>query len=164
MKRLIILRHAKTERENPGGDHARNLTKRGERNAAEMGQRIFEVAGMPDVIVTSDARRAVQTAILAAGAMGYQGDLIEEPAIYHGPVHTLVEAVQGFPAEAETAVLVGHHPAISDLGVYFTGDSSLHGLPTAGVFDITFPADRWDDVKKHRGVLNGHYSPKDKDD
>src|SRR5690606_37276842 len=121
MKRLIILRHAKTERENPGGDHARKLTKRGERNAAEMGQRIFEVAGMPDVIVTSDARRAVQTAILAAGAMGYQGHLIEEPAIYHGPVHTLVEAVQGFPAEAETAVLVGHHPAISDLEVYFTG-------------------------------------------
>jgi phosphohistidine phosphatase len=163
MKRLIILRHAKTERDNPGGDHARNLTKRGERNATEMGKRIHEIAGVPDAIVTSDARRALQTAMLASEAMGFQGSLIEEPVVYHAPVHTLVEVVQNFPDDATSVVLVGHNPAIFELGRHLTKDASIDELPTAGVLDISFPVDQWRDVKHDHGVLNGKYVPSERD-
>src|SRR5215211_6152340 len=68
MKSLLILRHAKTQSDAPAGDHARELTERGHRNAETMGAYIKNLTGTPDLIITSDATRARQTAEIVASA------------------------------------------------------------------------------------------------
>ena len=71
MKTLLILRHGKAQPDMPKGDHARELTERGERDADTMGFYIIDNIGMPDAILTSDATRAEQTAERAGIAMEY---------------------------------------------------------------------------------------------
>ena len=77
MKTLLILRHAKTQSDAPAGDHARELTERGHRNAAAMGAYIHNLTRPPDAIITSDATRALQTAevVAAAGNLSHGGYL-----------------------------------------------------------------------------------------
>ena len=69
MKTLLVLRHAKTQSDAPAGDHARELTERGHRNAAAMGVYIHNLTRPPDAIITSDATRALQTAEVVAAAV-----------------------------------------------------------------------------------------------
>ena len=74
MKTLLILRHAKTQPDAPGGDRLRNLTERGHRDAATIGGVINSLVGTPELIVTSDANRARQTAEIVAEACSYTGN------------------------------------------------------------------------------------------
>ena len=93
MKTLIILRHSKTEKIYPAGDQARELTKPGRRWATEAGREIFEAAGMPDLLVTSNAIRALQTGDLAAEAMQFTGERRVVPDVYGATENELVEVI-----------------------------------------------------------------------
>ena len=79
MKTLLVLRHAKTQSDAPAGDHARELTERGHRNAEAMGAYIKNLIGTPDAIITSDATRARQTAEIVARAVDFAAPLTVEP-------------------------------------------------------------------------------------
>ncbi len=71
MKTLLILRHAKSSWKNSDySDHARPLNTRGKSAAPRMGQLIYEEDVVPDVILSSTARRARDTADLVAEASG----------------------------------------------------------------------------------------------
>src|SRR5829696_4835086 len=94
MKTLLILRHAKTKSDAPAGDHARDLTERGHRNAAAMGDYIKTLAGTPDAIITSDATRARQTAEIVATTVGFATPLTVEPRIYAADLDALVAVVR----------------------------------------------------------------------
>ena len=105
MKTLLILRHAKTQSDAPAGDHARELTERGHRNAAAMGAYIQNLIGTPDAIITSDATRARQTAEIVAGFLGFTAPLTTEPRIYAADPDTLLAVVRGIPEVRPGAIL-----------------------------------------------------------
>ena len=72
MKQLIIFRHGKTEQNMMvKDDYDRVLTQRGRSDASCMGAFILKKTGVPDLILTSSAKRAYETAILAAKSTGY---------------------------------------------------------------------------------------------
>src|SRR5687767_9893272 len=126
MKTLLILRHAKAQDDSPSGrDRDRALSGRGERDAARMGRHIHTLAGCPDAVVTSDARRAQQTADLAAAELGFPETAItEEPAIYGADVDTLLECVQRLPEAATSVLMVGHNPGFEGLAIVLSGSDS----------------------------------------
>src|SRR5215216_6936657 len=93
MKSLLVLRHAKTQPDAPAGDHARELTERGHRNAEAMGAYIKSLTGTPDAIITSDATRALQTAEIVARAVDFTDPLTVEPRIYAADPNTLLAVV-----------------------------------------------------------------------
>ena len=68
MKTLIILRHGKAVDVLVSGDKRRELTERGMRDAEAMGKLIGSEVGVPDLIVSSDATRARQTAEISGEA------------------------------------------------------------------------------------------------
>src|SRR5215218_11506464 len=103
MKTLLILRHAKTQPDAPEGDHARELTERGHRNAAAMGAYIHNLTGAPDAIITSDATRARQTAEIVATAVAFTAPLTVEPRIYGAELDTLLSVVRRIPDEVHSA-------------------------------------------------------------
>ncbi len=159
MKTLIILRHAKTEKINPAGDQARELTKPGRRWAMEAGREIVEAAGMPDLLVTSDAIRAVQTGDLAAEAMPFAGERRVVPEVYGATENELIEVIQQFPDKFEKIVLVGHNPGLEELSNRYRGGQATDHLPTAGWVVVELDVAKWGDAAGGSGKVTASGTP-----
>ena len=158
MKTLLIVRHAKTERDHPDGDHARGLTPRGTREATALGHDLHGRIGTPDRIVTSDARRAVQTATLIATACAAADRLHLDPALYGADLADLLTALRRLPDSAMTVILVGHNPGLEALVPALTGGSDRH-LPPACLAHLTLPVDRWAAVQPGTATLVAWVEP-----
>jgi len=160
MKTLLILRHAKTQPDAPAGDHARELTERGHRNAAAMGAYIHKLTGTPDAIITSDARRARQTAEIVATAIDFTGPLTVEPQIYAADLDTLLAVVRRIPDDVRSAMIVGHNPGFEELAEALAGNHDEIRLPTSGLALLEFDLERWDAVQEGAGRVREVATPK----
>ncbi len=161
MKTLLIFRHGKAEEHAPGGDRDRALTSRGERDVARVAHHLTAHAGMPDSILTSDARRAAQTAAIVAETIGFPGIVQAEPRLYGADEDTLVEIVQGLPDAAGAVVLVGHNPGFERLGgLLVEADTPIRELPTAGLIHLEFDVAHWREVRAGTGRLRDVYTPR----
>ena len=161
MKTLLILRHAKTQSDSPAGDHARELTERGHRNAAAMGAYIHNLPRPPDAIITSDATRALQTAEVVAAAGNIAAPLTVEPQIYDADLDTLLTIVRRIPSHVHSALIVGHNPGFEELAEALAGnrDEGVR-LPTAGLALLEFNVERWDAVRAGTGRLREVATPR----
>ncbi len=123
-KRLILLRHAKAAE--AGSDFDRPLTGNGVTAAATAGRWLAEHHHIPDHVVVSPARRAVQTWASAAAELNASPAPVTDDRIYANTVEDLLEVLGQAPASAETVVLVGHNPSIAELAAALddgTGDA-----------------------------------------
>jgi phosphohistidine phosphatase len=161
MKTLLILRHAKTQPDAPAGDHARELTERGHRNAMAMSAHIRTLIGTPDAIITSDATRARQTAEIVATAVDFATPLTVEPRIYAADLDALVAVVRRIPDEVLTAIIVGHNPGFEELAAGLAGkpDQGVR-LPTSGLALLELDVERWDAVRAGAGRLREVATPR----
>ena len=161
MKTLLILRHAKTQSDAPAGDHARELTERGHRNAAAMGVYIHNLTRPPDAIITSDATRALQTAEVVAAAANFAAPLTVEPQIYAADLDTLLAVVRRIPDAVNSAMIVGHNPGFEELAEALAGthDEGIR-LPTSGLALLEFDVERWDAVREGTGRLREVATPR----
>ena len=147
MKTLLIMRHAKTQPDAPNGDHARALTDRGHRDATMIGLYISSLVGVPDAIVTSDAKRALETAELVAANCRFTAPLTVEPDIYGADASALAGIVRRLPDTAACLLLVGHNPGMQDLiGLLADAEVLIENLPTAGIARLEHDSDQWQDV------------------
>ena len=154
MKTLLILRHAKAEnrgKETVQADHPRTLTERGRAEASEAGTRLAG-RGVPlDLIVSSDARRAYQTAVLAAAELPRAVPIRPEPLIYDAGIDTLLKVVGDLPDRAGSVMVVGHNPGFESLAEALSGQACA--LPTGAVACVTFAVDHWSQVREGTGTL-----------
>jgi phosphohistidine phosphatase len=161
VKTLLILRHAKAQPDAPEGDHRRVLTDRGRRDATTMGNHLRTLDPVPDAFVCSDARRALQTAELAATACGFEHELTVEPAIYGADAAELADIVRALPDTAACVVLVGHNPGLHDLVTTLSaGDPPLGDLPTAGLVHLEHDGTHWRDLANGTWRFRGMTSPR----
>lgn len=131
------MRHAKSGWDDPAlPDHDRPLAPRGERDAPRMGAALAALGGVPDRIIASTARRARDTAHLAAAVMDYAGTVIEERAVYAASGAVLLEVIARHANACDTLLLVGHNPGVEELlGLLITGtthDAAIR-MPTAAL-------------------------------
>ena len=160
MKTLIVHRHAKAEPHATGGDFVRTLTRRGEEDAGAAGKQVASIVSTPDLIVSSDAARALSTARMVAAATGYRAKLREDHGIYEAAVDDLLAVVRGLPSSAESVVLVGHNPGLEGLvQTLVNGVDGYIGLGTANFATIELDVDEWADVDKGGGRVIGTYAP-----
>ena len=160
MKTLLIVRHAKTERDHPDGDWARGLTERGTHDATALGHLLHRQIGLPDRIVTSDARRAVQTATLIATICAAADRLHLDPALYGADLDDLLTALHHLPDAATTVILVGHNPGLEDLVPALAGGGPQHLRP-AGLAHLTLPVARWAAIQPGTATLVAWVPPGD---
>ena len=153
-KTLILMRHAKSSWDDPTlDDKDRPLNKRGKRNAPEMGRRLAEDGFMPEVVISSPARRALKTAERAASELGFEkSDVGIEDSIYSWDSNSVLEAIWGLDDDLSSVMMVIHNPAITDLVNELTG-SDIENIPTAGVAVIGFEAPKWSKVQAGSGEL-----------
>ncbi len=144
MKRLILVRHAKSSWDDPVlADFDRPLSPRGQRDAPEMGRRLAARGELPDRLLTSPARRAATTARTLAKEIGFaRDDIAPVPELYGASAEALLEIVRRLDPGTASALLVGHNPGFTDLVNALTG-AGLANLPTGGVAEIDLAVDSW---------------------
>ena len=162
MKTLLVLRHAKSSWDDQSlDDHERPLNARGERDAPRMGRLARKKRLSVELIISSDALRARLTAEAVADAIGYGGQILLDPRLYHASAADILAVLRSAVDDNVTTVMiVGHNPGLEDLVARLTGDPE--GLPTAALAQIALPIDRWSDVTAStRGTLVGLWRPKE---
>lgn len=154
MRTLYICRHAKSSWAIAGQeDHARPLNERGLRDAPAMAARFKERGEPLDIIVTSDAARALATAKEFAKELRLGADRFQvEPGLYHATAHVIKSACERFPDTASRIMIFGHNPGLSDL-VRMLSDEEIGELPTCGLVRIDFTIDEWSGIARGTGTL-----------
>jgi phosphohistidine phosphatase len=168
MRRLLLLRHAKSSWDNPGlPDLERPLAPRGRQAAPQVAKLMAKRRWVPDLVLCSQAARVRETWELMAPLLG------EIPCktlrtIYPGAPSRLLMVLHRAPDEARTLLLIGHNPGLGAFATSLCGGGAKKDLarmsakfPTAGLAVIDFDADRWSKVAGGAGKLEAFVRPKD---
>jgi phosphohistidine phosphatase len=146
MKTLYLMRHAKSSWSfDELTDQERPLNDRGRTDAPHMGQALAKRQLALGLLVSSPAVRALSTAVLVARELDYPRDEIKvEPAIYQADLDTLLGVIRGLPDAANSVLLTGHNPTITDTANYLLPNDGLTSeMPTAAVLCLHFKTDHW---------------------
>ncbi|MFF3247200.1 SixA phosphatase family protein [Streptomyces sp. NPDC002870] len=123
LRRLVVLRHAKSARPEGVPDHDRPLAPRGLRDAPAAGRWLAEADCLPDLVLCSTARRTRQTWELAARELGSTPPVRYDPRLYGADDEPLLEAVCAVPDDVGTLLLIGHNPGLQDLILLLAGEA-----------------------------------------
>ena len=142
VKKLLLLRHAKSSWENASlPDFERPLNKRGMRAAPLIGKFMNEQKLRPDMVLSSPAQRARDTAVLALEAGGIETELRYDERIYEADVPRLLEVIRQIEETRGEVMLVGHNPGFEDLLAYLTGEH--RHMATATLARIVLDCANW---------------------
>jgi len=173
MRRLMLLRHAKTENDAPSGrDQDRRLDDRGHKDAARIGDWIATNPPFPDTVLVSHAVRARQTWDTAWEAMKDrvptpQVEIL--PELYGADPAQILDSIRTAtaPADPKQLLLIAHNPGMHEAALMLMGGGDPDGaraladnLPTAGLAIFDFDVEDWGDVAYRRGRLVQFTSPK----
>ena len=160
MKKIIIVRHAKSSWEHPGlKDIERPLNDRGLRDAPAMGGRLKDLGIRPDLLIASPARRTWHTAQFFAEATLYNGEIQSVPQLYVARPEDILELIQGLDNNLEEVLIFGHNPTITDLVNLFS-ESYISNVPTCGIGVIEAEIDDWQAFLPATGRLRHFLYPK----
>lgn len=161
MKTLLILRHAKSDwGDERLPDHDRPLNSRGRADAPRMGQLIREQDLVPELILSSTARRAHHTAQLVANACGYEGEILASREMYHADPENYVEAIRQRAGDKNIVMVVGHNPGMEELVEVLTKESVT--MATANLAQVTLQIQSWRELGGHtRGKLMNFWRPRE---
>lgn len=168
MRRLILLRHAKAERAQPGEkDHERALTDRGRADAARIGAYMTRHRLIPNRALVSTSARTRETWALVAKAFSKAPPARFDERIYESSPQAILAVISEAGAKAETLLVVGHNPSVQELAAMLTASGDVDArrrlkeeFPTAAIAVITFAADDWANIHPRGGRLEHFVSPK----
>lgn len=161
MKTLLLLRHAKSSWDDTSQrDFDRPLAPRGIRDAPRVGAELRDRGSLPDLIISSPAKRARQTIELVARAADVRTGPTFEDRIYGASSAELLALVRAIPDVSNCAMLVGHNPAFEDLLSRLSSAAADH-MATCSLARLEFPVDRWEDIEDGQGKLAWLLTPKE---
>ncbi|HEX5670827.1 MAG TPA: histidine phosphatase family protein [Sulfuricurvum sp.] len=161
MKTLYLIRHAKSEWDNPLlKDFDRPLNKRGKKNAPFMGNVLAKAHIHPDLILSSPAVRAKMTAIEIAKKIGYDSDSIfYNKSLYAASCDEIQRVLKSIPSNHKTVFLIGHNPGLTEFAEYVSGHS-IENIPTCGIVCVKLKEDDWSSIGEHSAQFVSFDYPK----
>ncbi len=168
-RRVLVLRHAKSDWSEPGlHDIDRPLSGRGRRAAAAMGVYMRDEGLAPDLVLCSAARRAVETWSTVARVGEMAPRVMEEPALYMAGADALFERVRAVDDAVTSVLLVGHAPGFDGFACRLSGDrKSADGrrmtekFPTGALAVLELDVPSWRDLAEGIARLERFIVPKD---
>lgn len=163
MRTLYLVRHAKSSWGNPGlRDHDRPLNDRGLHDAPKMAQMLASQGVVPDLLVSSPAKRALTTALFFAEAFNIEPrEVQKDPNIYEAFPQEILRIISELPESAKTVLLFGHNPTFTEVANRFAEDDFIENVPTCGVVKITSSADSWKAFYEGNSKIAACYFPKE---
>lgn len=157
MRRLTFLRHAEAEQidfDRIPTDDVRPLSEAGIRAARAIAKQLAAEMKVHPHIVTSPARRTLETTALVAAALGLGTNAITiAHAAYAASADTLLGVVQQQPDNVEHLLLCGHNPGLSALARYLAAAAPPSPLAPCALVTFTFDVARWADITRASGQL-----------
>jgi phosphohistidine phosphatase len=167
MRRLMLLRHAKTERAEPGErDRDRKLTKRGRADAPVVGAYMAHHGLIPDLALVSPTTRTQETWTLVAAAFDRKLRAEVDERIYNARPQKLLEIIS-VPRKARTLLIIGHNPSLHEFALQMIASGGVEGreqlrekLPTSGLVVMDLPVDDWQFAHPHAARLERFVTPR----
>jgi phosphohistidine phosphatase len=160
MKKLFLIRHAKSDWSNPLlDDFDRGLNNRGLKDAPFMAKLLKDKNIIPDLIISSPALRTKLTLEFLLKELNYKNEIIYDKSIYEAPYLNLKEVVNKVEEQFDILFLVGHNPGLCDF-VNFLCEESFENIPTCGIVEIDFNTNSWSDISKENSKLISFEYPK----
>jgi phosphohistidine phosphatase len=160
MKTLLLLRHAKSSWKDENiKDFDRPLNQRGFKAATQIGRLVRKRKLKPDLVLSSPAERARQTAHLMLESARLNTELRYDQRIYEAGAARLLEIVSQIDDGVESAMLIGHNPGMEELLKILTGQD--HHLSTATLASIELDFEKWNKVRGGTGRLEWLTKPKE---
>ncbi|MFM1874770.1 MAG: hypothetical protein RL266_507 [Bacteroidota bacterium] len=152
MKTLIIVRHGKSSWAYPDlEDFYRPLKPRGINDAFAIGDELLSRELFPDLMLSSPAIRAMNTAIIIARKLDFPLQRIRaNESIYEASTYQLLQLIGNVENSIETLMIFGHNPSFTSL-INQLQNESLYNLPTCGVFAIELPIQDWSEIRGTKG-------------
>lgn len=166
--RLMLLRHAKSERAEPGqSDRDRCLNARGRGDAQALGTYLTRHGLVPDTVKVSAARRTRETWECLAAKLSAQPRLDIDGHLYNAVADAVLAAVQEMAASARVLLVIGHNPGLHELArrLIASGDADARErldeqLPTCGLVVMDFPGEDWRKLHPYGGRLERFVAPR----
>lgn len=160
MKKIFIVRHAKSDWDNNLIDFERPLNERGHHDAPMMAQRIKSLGERPDLIISSPAMRAKTTAKYFAEVFDYAIECIE----YHHEIYDIgqkftLDLLTKIQSKINSVMVFGHNPDHSYLATYLSNEN-IGNMPTCSVVGVEMQTEYWIDIKNAESKLICYEYPK----
>jgi phosphohistidine phosphatase len=154
MKTLYLVRHAKSSWKHAElKDYERPLKKRGKKNTKFMAGLLKKGDEIPDLIISSPAKRAFSTSKIFADELGIDNKkLISEKKLYMADNNNFLIVINSIPEDVNKAMLVSHNPGLTNF-VSYISEEEIDNIPTCGVVRIDFDATYWIDITSVKGKL-----------
>jgi len=161
MKTLVVIRHGKSSWDHPElKDYHRPLKQRGVNNAFTVAKELIRREVSPDLMLSSPAIRALDTAIIIATNLQYPLEKIStDQNIYHASAQELLNVLSKVDDTNETVFFFGHNPAFTSLANRLQKEQ-LFNLPTCGAMGIELTIESWSDIGKASGKQLFKFIPK----
>jgi phosphohistidine phosphatase len=168
MRRLMLLRHAKSDWSLPGqSDHQRDLAARGRRTAPLIGRYMADHAMIPDHAIVSTANRTRETWRLVADMFPNKPQTEFEDRIYEASPRAILAAIADAPPAARSLLVVGHNPGFHDTAnlLVESGDKRIRKnledkFPTGALAVIDLEIDDWAQIRPGIGRLESFVTPR----
>ena len=152
IRTVLLMRHGKSEWEDESiPDFERALAPRGRSDSPVMGRFLRKAGKIPDLIISSPAKRAKSTAELVAKACGYKKDIVFEESVYENSCGEIINVLQELDDTINTVLIIGHNPSIEDTVkklIFREIRNSENGIkvPTAAIACLETEAKFWSEL------------------
>lgn len=162
MKTLLLVRHAKSSWQYPEvSDEQRPLLEKGKKRTKKVIDYLLGEDVKVDLIISSHAVRAHETARIIAHALGYPEDkIIISKQLYHASAEKLYDQFFDLSDDINTMMMVGHNPTFTNFANQFL-EEKIDWLPTSGIVSITFKTDFWINLPMAARQTNFVVAPKE---
>jgi len=171
MKRLAILRHAKSSWDDPGlDDFNRPLNERGWKTAHRLGRELKDRGIRFDLVLSSSSARTRETIDGVQKHCSFDGPIRFEQELYLASEETLLEMIRSLEDDVKAPLIVGHNPGLERLIAELTRDDR-NGLrrrvvgkfPTGALAVLDLPAKSWSKIERGTGEIVELILPKELD-
>ena len=150
MKRLILMRHAKSSWKEAGlNDHERPLNGRGRRSATALGAWLRDQKYIPDQILSSSSARTRET----WERLGLVGAPAFLDGLYHAGPDRMLTALRD--ADGAVVLMLGHNPGIAEFAQDMVAEAPDHArfadYPTGATLVVDFDIDDWSQLELGTG-------------
>lgn len=153
LKTFVICRHAKADYPIGVTDIDRPLKERGRRDAKTLGKLLNEHEFYPELILSSPAKRARETAEIVAEEIGYEDDIVVQREIYFDGKPEINALLQSLSADVHKVMLFGHNPVITELTQFWLQAQHLYDLPTCAMVCFESRAVEWSQISPYNTSL-----------
>lgn len=161
MKILLIMRHGKSSWKNDDlADHDRPLAKRGRKDVPRMGALVRDEKLVPDIILSSTAKRARKTTEMFIDSSGFDGPVFYHRSIYQGYISDFIDLLHSLDQSCAIAMVVGHNPGVEEL--LSTLVDIDEAMPTACIAHIALNFEDWQGLNEYStGELLNLWRPRE---